>query len=152
MKLLFATAALALGLAPALAQESHHVMFNADKVEWQEGPAVLPGTQMAVLYGDPSQEGIFVARVKFPANYRIPPHTHPVDEIVTVISGQFNIGVGEDFDEAQTTPLTAGGFFSMTSGSPIFSYMTGETVLQLSTSGPWGFDLVHPEDTPGPME
>ena len=71
----------------------------------------------AVLYGDPGQEGVFVMRLKFPANYRVPPHTHPVDEIVTVISGEFNIGMGKEFDEFQTKPYTAGAFIAMPPGN-----------------------------------
>jgi quercetin dioxygenase-like cupin family protein len=32
--------------------------------------------------------------------YKIPPHTHPTAENLTVISGTFNIGTGDKFDEA----------------------------------------------------
>jgi quercetin dioxygenase-like cupin family protein len=48
-----------------------------------------------------------------PANYKVPPHTHPVDEIVTGISGEFNIGMGREFNEAQLKPYTAGGLIAM---------------------------------------
>jgi hypothetical protein len=73
MRTVLAVAALALSFSPALAQHSHHAMMNANEVQWKEGPASLPGTQIAVLYGDMTKEGMFVARLKFPANYKVPP-------------------------------------------------------------------------------
>ena len=83
-------------LSPAFAQQPHqHVMANPGDMTWKDGPPSLPkGAQMALLYGDPSKDGIFVMRLKFPANYKIPAHTHPTDEVVTVISGEFSIGMG----------------------------------------------------------
>src|SRR5690348_3604113 len=68
-------------------------LFPSNKIKWQEGPPSLPkGSMIAVLEGDPSKEGPFVFRVKLPDGYRIPPHTHPKTERVTVLSGTFIIG------------------------------------------------------------
>lgn len=36
----------------------------------------------------------------FPANYAIPPHTHPYPETVTVISGEVGFGMGEKLDKS----------------------------------------------------
>lgn len=59
-----------------------------DALDWKDGPASLPkGAKIAVLEGDPSKEGPFVFRVKVPDGYRIPVHTHPKTERVTVMSG-----------------------------------------------------------------
>ena len=121
-------------------------MVNADEVQWKEAPPVLPGAHAAVLYGDSAKEGLFVMRLKFPANYRVPPHTHPVDEIVTVISGEFNIGMGKQFDEGQTKPFTAGGLVAMPPGMEHFVYTDQETVIQISTRGPWALNFVKPGD------
>ena len=69
------------------------------------GAAVLPpGAEAAVLFGDPSKEGLFALRLKLPAGYRVPPHTHPVDEVVTVVSGTFSLGMGETADRAVPSP------------------------------------------------
>ena len=94
-------------LVPAFAQQQHqHAMVNPGDVTWKDGPPSLPkGSQMAVLYGDPSKDGIFVMRLKFPANYKIAPHTHAVDEVVTVVSGEFNLGMGPQFDARAALPL-----------------------------------------------
>jgi quercetin dioxygenase-like cupin family protein len=144
MRTFLAVAALALSLPPALAQQ--HTMVNADEVQWKEAPSILPGAQMSVLYGDPAKEGVFVMRLKLPANYRVPPHTHPVDEIVTVISGEFNIGMGRESDESQTKPYTAGGLVAMSPGTAHFVYTDQETVIQISTRGPWALNFVNPDD------
>jgi len=65
------------------------VLNYADSLKWQDGPTSLPkGAKIAVLEDDPSKEGPFVFRVKVPDGYRIPPHTHPKTERVTVILGQ----------------------------------------------------------------
>jgi len=44
--------------------------------------------------------------------------------------------------------LPAGTYSSMAPKMTHFAYMTGETILQLSTIGPWTITYVHPEDDP----
>jgi len=146
MKTVLTFAALALILSPAFAQEPQHTMLNADEVQWTDAPPILPGAQISVLYGDPSKEGVFVMRIKFPANYQVPPHTHPVDEIVTVISGEFNLGMGEEFNEAETKAYTSGALIAMPPETPHFVHTDQETVVQISTRGPWGLKYVNPND------
>jgi len=121
-------------------------MVNANEVQWKEGPASLPGTRISVLYGDMAKEGMFVTRIKFPANYKVPPHTHPVDEIVTVISGEFRLGMGKEYNEAQLKPYTAGGLIAMSPGTEHFVQTKQETVIQISTRGPWALNYVNPND------
>lgn len=137
-------------LAPAAAQQQHqHAMVNAGDVTWTDGPSSLPkGSQMAVLYGDPSKDGIFVMRLKMPANYKIAPHTHAVDEVVTVVSGEFNLGMGPQFDAAKTKAITAGGVIAMPPGMQHYVQVNQETVVQLSTRGPWSIAYVNPADDP----
>jgi hypothetical protein len=47
-----------------------------------------------------------------PAGYKIMPHTHPTTENVTAISGTFNIGMAEKFDQVAGKELPVGGFAS----------------------------------------
>jgi hypothetical protein len=64
----------------------HAVVVQPDKVSWGQGPASLPaGAKAAVLEGDPKQAGPFTMRLSFPDGYRIPAHSHPAIERVTVI-------------------------------------------------------------------
>ncbi|MCG7394280.1 cupin domain-containing protein [Microvirga sp. ACRRW] len=141
--------ALLLSLTPALAQQQQHTMVNAADVTWKDGPPSLPkGAQMSVLYGDPSKDGIFMMRLKLPANYKIPPHTHAVDEVVTVVDGEFNLGMGPQFDAAKTKAITTGGVIAMAPGTQHYVQINQETVVQLSTRGPWSIAYVNPADDP----
>src|SRR5665213_3181674 len=84
---------------------------NSGDLKWGPAPAVFPkGAEMAVLAGDPGKAGPFVIRLKMPAGYKIPAHHHPTDEYVTVISGDFSLGMGDKLDAAKSANLRAGGF------------------------------------------
>ena len=87
-------------------------------------------------------------RLKFPAGYRVAPHTHPVDEIVTVISGTFHKGMGETADPSKAQPLPAGSFFALPPGTAHYVFTKEETVIQISTNGPWGLTYINPKDDP----
>jgi quercetin dioxygenase-like cupin family protein len=120
-----------------------------DVVEWKDGPPSLPpGAQIAVLEGDPTKEGPFVFRVKAPDGYRIPPHTHPKTERVTVISGTFNIGMGDTFDAARTSAMPAGTYGYWEPGMKHFVWIKGETIVQFHGMGPWKIEYVNPADDP----
>ena len=76
-----------------------HTIVPPQEINWGPAPAMLPpGAEAAVLFGDPSEDGLFVLRLKLPASYSVAPHTHPVDEVITVISGTFRLGMGETAD------------------------------------------------------
>jgi quercetin dioxygenase-like cupin family protein len=131
------------------AQGDDHKMLTAPEIKWGPGPASLPkGAEAVVLYGDPAKDGLFALRLKFPKGYRIPPHTHPKPEIVTVISGAFLFGMGEKADLAKTKALPAGSFISMPPGQTHFAGADEETVVQLNSTGPWAVNYVNPNDDP----
>jgi quercetin dioxygenase-like cupin family protein len=138
------------GAAPsALALEEHHRIVMPDAVEWTAGPPSIPeGSEAAVLYGNPAEEGVFALRLKLPADYHIPPHTHAMPEIVTVISGTFKVGMGENANEDEVESLDAGGFFAFEPGFAHYAYTDEETVIQLNSTGPWTLTYVNPEDDP----
>lgn len=146
----FCTSAFLFVISPAFAQQAHqHVMVNTGDITWKDAPPSLPkGAQMSLLYGDPSKDGMFVMRLKFPANYKIPAHTHSTDEVVTVVSGEFNIGMGATFDPAKTKAITTGGVIAMAPGTQHYVQVGQETVVQLSTRGPWTIAYVNPAEDP----
>ena len=87
-------------------------------------------------------------RLKFREGYVLPPHRHPGTEIVTVISGTFRLGHGEVVDRAKAQPLNAGSFVALSPGMVHYAMADTETVLQLSTTGPWGLVYANPADDP----
>ena len=133
---------------PVSAADDHKLLTLQD-VKWAPGPPSIPkGAEASVLYGDPSKEGLFVLRLKLPKGYVIPPHSHPKPEIVTVISGTFQIGMGDTADKSKAKPLAAGGFFGFPPGMTHFAYTDEETVVQLNSTGPWTLTYVNPKDDP----
>lgn len=127
----------------------HHIQYAADRVPWRAGPPSLePGIQMAMLEGDPAGNGLFTMRLKAPDGYRIAPHVHPNYERITVISGTFHLGEGERFDRAAAKPLGAGSYTTMPPGMRHFAFAEGETVIQITTIGPWEIKYINPNDDP----
>ena len=132
----------------ALAQEMHTTVAPGD-VKWGPAPKVLPaGAEAAVLFGDPAKEGLFALRIKVPAGYAIAPHTHPANEVVTVISGTTYLGMGETADRGATEALPAGSFFALPPGMAHFVFFDEATELQITTNGPWGLKYINPADDP----
>jgi quercetin dioxygenase-like cupin family protein len=134
---------------PSRAQPAQAHVVMPDQLTWGPAPAILPtGARLAVLEGDPSKAGPFTMRLSMPAGYRIPPHFHQVDEHVTVISGAFQVGMGEVFDEGKLTTLPPGTFGVIPPGMRHFARADKATVVQLHGMGPWGLTYVNPADQP----
>jgi quercetin dioxygenase-like cupin family protein len=148
MKAAIAMLAVALASAHAWAQQDAHKMTMPKDLKWEAVPSLPKGAQIAVIEGSMSQPAPFTIRLKFPANYRIPPHHHPAVERVTVLSGTFNMGIGEKFDQKATHALPRGGVMIMQPKTPHFAWNKDEVVVQLHGTGPWGVTYVNPKDDP----
>lgn len=132
------------------AQQDPHVMVLPNQVVWGSGPAKLPaGAQIAVLLGDMSKPGeLYVFRAKLPDGYSVAPHTHPMDEHVTVIKGAMMLGFGERREEDRMQELPAGSYVMLPANMPHYNRMKGETILQFHGIGPYDINYVNPEDDP----
>jgi quercetin dioxygenase-like cupin family protein len=120
-----------------------------EEPKWGPAPAVFPaGAQMAVLAGDPHGNGEFTVRLRMPNGYRIMPHTHPTDEHITVISGNFLVGMGTSFDEKATMKLNAGGFVTAPANHAHFAMAQGTTIVQVHAMGPFALNYVNAADMP----
>lgn len=139
-----------MGLVAAVAaDDSKPSVYIPSEIKWTDGPPSIPaGAKLAVLEGDPAKAGPFVMRLKLPDGYRLPPHIHPVPERVTVISGTFNIGMGDKFDAAKGTAMPAGTFGTWEAGMKHYVWAKGETIIQLHGTGPWVIEYVNPADDP----
>jgi quercetin dioxygenase-like cupin family protein len=132
----------------AIAADDHHATVQSDGLKWSAPAAYGAGAQIAVVKGDPTKEGMYVVRLKVPAGFKIPAHTHPNDENVTVLSGSFNIGTGEKLDEKKGTLIKVGGYSFVGKGMAHYAWFTEDTVLQLHGMGPQGITYVNPADDP----
>lgn len=109
------------------------VGITAEQVRWFTPPYYKDGRQRAQLFGDSNQGGAWVDRVKIPGAMRVLAHTHPQDELVTVIEGTWYLGEGERFDPAKLKGYPAGSFIVISAGVPHFvAAKDGAVVVQLS--------------------
>lgn len=113
-------------------------VLPTDQLNWQECRELPPGAKVAILSGNPDKKEPFVARIKLPANYTIPPHSHPVPEYDTVLSGTLYLGVGDQVDKSKSTELPAGSYVKIPTKWVHYSWTKDETILQISGVGPWG--------------
>jgi quercetin dioxygenase-like cupin family protein len=144
-----AALAISLAIAAGVAAQSTHVLVPADKVQWGPAPPFLPaGAQFAVLQGNPSEKGAVTLRLRLPANYNIPAHWHSMDETVTVLSGAFNVGMGDKLDRKTSQTLQPGGFVSLPANMRHFAWTAKPTVVQVNLQGPFDIFYVNPEDNP----
>ena len=133
---------------PGSAQHAQ-TTIQPETVAWSPGPPNFPaGAEVAVISGDPSKSEPYVVRLRVPAGYRFAPHTHPGDENITVLSGSFNVGMGDKFDDTKGVKVRAGGFTVVHKNMPHYAWFTEPSVLQAHGVGPFTMEYVNPADDP----
>ena len=126
-----------------------HTMVTADKIVWGPAPPGLPpGSQAAVIYGDPGKPGPFTLRAKLPAGYRIAPHWHPTDEHVTVLSGNIAMGTGEAWDDKALMAMPMGAYMGMAADTRHYLLAKTAAVIQVHGTGPFAINYVNAKDDP----
>jgi quercetin dioxygenase-like cupin family protein len=148
MKKLLLVAALIAVSCSAMAQDKE-ARIAVDALVWKENPAFPKGVQVATLVGDPSKAGeVVVLRIKFPANFQMPPHTHPYAEVVTLISGLVGTSHGEKF--AKNGDMLKPGSLWVYPAKHAHYAWTGneEAILQVQFVSPGGIDYINPADDP----
>ena len=128
----------AVAWATNLAERSKNeiVGLTANEVRWFTPPYYNDGRQRAQLFGDSTRDGAWVDRAKIPAGARVLAHTHPQDELVTVIEGTWYLGEGAKFDSAKLKGYPAGSFIVIPASIPHFvAAKEGTVVVQLSGIG-----------------
>jgi quercetin dioxygenase-like cupin family protein len=135
------------GAPQAQSQHGDHAMVAPSELKWTD-VAAMPGAQIAVIQGPMNGVGPFIARIKFPANTKVPAHSHGGIEHATVISGTLNMGVGDKLDISKTRALGPGSVSIMQPGTNHFAWFSEETILQLHGIGPWTVTYVDPANDP----
>ena len=104
-------------------------------IKWVRNAA---GTnESAVLFGDPSQPGPYVVRLKWLPGNMSRPHFHPNDRFFVVISGTWWMGTGETFDPESTVPVPAGSYVIHYAGKVHYDGAKNEeTIIQVWGMGP----------------
>lgn len=105
-----------------------------------EVPGFKSGMQIAVVHGDPMGKGDYTIRLKFPAGYTFPAHYHPNAEHLTVLSGSFQLAMGEK-EGGTLHDYKPGDFLYIPGKKPHYGGAKSETVIQLHGIGPFEIKL-----------
>jgi quercetin dioxygenase-like cupin family protein len=134
MRLMLSLSALALtGCASAPAVHDH----------WIHGVTYAPianatGMNAAFVLGAPTRPGLYTIRVHITDGALMPPHSHPDDRMITVLSGVLHYGFGTTADPSATKVYPAGSVFVAKANDPHYAIGKGEAVYQESGMAPTG--------------
>ena len=144
-----AIAAGVVAFGTAFAAGGEHPVANLDQLKWGPAPPSLPaGIEAAVMAGDPAKKGYFAIAIRGPQGYKVPPHWHSTDEHITVLSGNFTLGMGDKLDAGAGTALTPGGYGLMPRRMHHWAMATSPFVIQIQAMGPFDIHYINPADDP----
>jgi pimeloyl-ACP methyl ester carboxylesterase/quercetin dioxygenase-like cupin family protein len=147
-----ATPSSADGSLPRMRMTPQEIFANQTGTE-QIGSSFLPGVSTTVLAGAPSTSGFYTIILSVPPHTTIPAHSHRDDRVATVVSGTWQFGYGDRFDESALKHLPAGSVYSEPGGANHFARTGDEPVLvQITGVGPTDTHYVNPDDAPRPPE
>jgi hypothetical protein len=132
-----------------LAGSAAGLQAKGKAMKWMENPALPAGAKVAVVKGDPSKDGAFTIRIKMPANYTVPPHHHPADEVVRVMGeGTLSYGMGDKLDRSNVGSLTKGYHVTMAAGMNHYVFTSDPIEVQVDGTGPFQIIYADPKDDP----
>jgi quercetin dioxygenase-like cupin family protein len=119
---------------PAQTGTPSHQMKQLSDAVWR---AAGPGLAISVLEGDPAVEGKpFAVLLRVDSGAWIPPHWHPNDKRVVVLSGRLLMGQGDSIQPQSVERIGAGGFVVVPARSHHYEGAEGQTTLVLYGTGP----------------
>ncbi|MBA2457400.1 MAG: cupin domain-containing protein [Gemmatimonadales bacterium] len=118
-------------------------------LRWSNVPSILhPGAQIAVVSGDPTMPGPTTVELMMPDGYRMPPHTHPVNEFVEVKEGTLLIGIGDALDPKRTMKADVGDTGTAPAGAHHYTIAEGRTRVRVTFIGPYSITYLNANDAP----
>lgn len=101
--------------------------------------------RFVALYGDMSTDGeAFVFRLEVQPGFELRPHTHPILEHMTVLSGRFYVGLGDTMDKEDAVAYEPGSYIAIAAGVPAYMWAEEETVVQVHGVGPLTTEFITP--------
>jgi quercetin dioxygenase-like cupin family protein len=138
-------AALVLALAGNLGAQT----ADSPPLRWSTAPPILlPGARIVVISGDPTQAGWSTIELLMPDGYRMPPHSHPVDEFVEVKEGALLVGIGDALDPKHTPRAEVGDTGTAPAGAHHYTIAKGRTPVRVTFMGPYTITYLHAHQAP----
>ena len=103
-----ASATFVLFAVAAYSEELGVMALAPSEMKWSpQGALALTGLEQVNLVGDPAKPGPYTIRLRFPAGYKVAPHTHPDSREITILFGTVHTGYGDKFDAEKLKALPA---------------------------------------------
>jgi len=97
-----------------------------------------------LLYGNPETPGeSFVMRIRELPGTMVPPHTHPVDEHITVVQGTWYFAIGSEYRPEQLKELKTGSYAFAPAGASMFGFSPDGAIVQVHGIGPFQIHWLH---------
>jgi quercetin dioxygenase-like cupin family protein len=120
-----------------------------EEIDWKPFAPFPASVRLAVVVGQPLQDGPYTIRVKVPRGVKLMPHRHPEDRIYTVISGVFYIGLGDQFDAGKLMAYPPGAVIVLPGNTSHFHWAkSGDYITQVTAIGPLGLEYIDAKDDP----
>ena len=114
------------------------LVVRAGEEPWRPCPPGLPaGCEMAVLEGDPQAPDLFTIRFRVQGDFEMPPHWHPKDERVTIVSGKALVAFGTEAKRENAEEFGPGDYYVNRRNETHVVWIDGPSVLQITGIGPW---------------
>jgi quercetin dioxygenase-like cupin family protein len=137
---------------PVRPHQPGQTVFRAilpEEIKWKPFAAFPPSARLAILVGQPLEDGPYTIRVKLPGGVKLMPHRHPEDRVYTVISGIFYIGLGDKFDAEKLQAYLPGSVIVLPGNTSHFHWAkSGEYITQVTAIGPLGLEYIDARDDP----
>ena len=115
----------------------------------QTGGAGSAAGQRRVLFGDPTKAEYYSILLFVPAHTTIQAHSHRDNRMATVVSGEWHIGYGNEFNPESLKTLPPGSVYSEPGGVNHFAQTTADPVIvQISGYGPTDTHYFDPAKDP----
>lgn len=113
---------------------------DAAHIVWQPvaaGQGIAGAIKTKLITGDLAKPGPFVVLFKFPPGCWVHTHTHPVAEVVTILSGSFEVGIGAAPGAGRLRTLRPGGYLYLPANTPHYGWTRQGAIMEVEMSGPF---------------
>lgn len=104
------------------------IQILPDQIKWTAVPPA-PGVELAWLNGGADKPGPYVLRVHMAPQSTIPPHAHPDNRALTVLSGQLYVGFGSAVEPESTKVFPPGSLAIIPAGVTHYVQAKGGDVV-----------------------